>query len=187
MLFPNYITGVRGEDFMQFRIDETHIMFCETTVYKWRDNIIYRGIFISSSFNKYFKSKTFVISRDLSNFIFLIKRQFSKDFQKVDLEDIEFEKKFTTISNDQVDCRYVLSTSLMKRIIDFRKKIGRNISLSFVDNRLYCFIPNFIDLFEPPILTTLDFEWIKKSLDPIIQYTSLVDELNLNLRIWSKQ
>ena len=187
MLFPRYIVGVKGEDFMQFRIDNTHLMFCETSVYKSRGKIMFNGIFISASFHKYFKSKVFIISKESSNFLLRIKRHLSRNLNKVYLEDPEFEKSFTVLSNNQLDSRYVLSTSLMKRILDYKKKVKKNISFSLIDNRLYCTIPNFRNLFEPPVFKKMDSDWIKKSLEPVFLYAGLIEDLSLNIRIWSKQ
>ncbi len=39
--------------------------------------------------------------------------------------------------NDQIQARYILSTSLMKRIVDFKKKTNRRIYLSFVGSMVF--------------------------------------------------
>jgi hypothetical protein len=187
MLFPNYINAIEGEDFMQFKIKDTHLMFCETTVYRSKVRIMFYGIFISASFPKYFKSKTFIISKDTSNFMLRIKKMLSKDLERVYLEDPEFEKSFDVISNDQIESRYVLSTSMMRRILDYKNKTKRRVSFSLINNRLYCTVPNYKNLFEPPVFNTLDADWVKRSLEPVLLYAGLIEDLNLDTRIWSKQ
>lgn len=187
MLFPYFIYNIEGEDFMRFKIGETNIMFCETTIYTHKEKIKFLGVFIVASFNKSFTSKTFVLSREASSFLQNIKRQFFDNLQKVKLEDIEFDREFTVFSSDQVEARYVLTTSMMQRILDYKRKTKERISFSFVDDRLYCAIPEFINLFEPAIFEPFDFDFIKKTYSPLKLYTGLVDDLHLNLRIWSKQ
>jgi len=187
MLFPYFIAGVQGEDFMRFKIGETNIMFCETTVLTYKEKVKFMGIFILASFNKSFSSRTFVFSRKASTFFQNIKRQVLDNFQKVKLEDVEFDKEFIVFSSDQVDARYILTPSLMQRILDYKRKTKEGISFSFIDNKLYCAIPEYVNLFEPAIFEPFDFEFIKKNYNPLKLYTGLVDDLHLNVRIWSKE
>ena len=48
-----------------------------------------------------------------------------KPFQKIVLEDIEFEKRFDTYSTNQVEARYLLTTLFMKRF--------ENLKTPFID------------------------------------------------------
>ena len=45
------------------------------------------------------------------------------------LEDPEFESHFVVYGSDQIEARYILSTSLMARITDFKEKTGKKIYL----------------------------------------------------------
>ncbi|QQS50296.1 MAG: DUF3137 domain-containing protein [Bacteroidota bacterium] len=187
MLFPKYIAIAKGEDLMCFKLGNTLIMFCETTALSNGEKEIFKGIFISASFNKNFKSKTFVLSANLSSLYNRLNKQLIHNFKRIKLEDIEFSKEFLVLSSDQVEARYILTPSLMKRLLDYKRKTRKKLSFSFVDNRLYCAIPNFTNLFEPALFEPFDLDFIKKNYNPIMLYTGLVEDLNLNLRIWSKQ
>jgi len=186
MLFPHHVTSAEGEDFMRFKLGESSIMFCETTVYCIRE-VIFSGIFISATFNKHFNSKTFVLPAKPSSFFYSIKKQLFSNFSQVKLEDVEFDNVFHVLSTDQVEARYILTTSLMKRILDYKNKTKSEVSFSFVDDRLYCAIPNYSNLFEPAIFETFDFNFLKRNYNPLKLYTDLVEDLNLNLRIWTKE
>ena len=122
MLFPRYITGVRGEDFMEFKIGDVNIMFCETSAFGPRERLMFNGIFISSSFNKYFKTKTIVITKRASTFLLKIKKQLFNKMNTIELENPLFEKEFFTIADDQVEARYILTPNLMQRILDYKAK-----------------------------------------------------------------
>jgi len=187
-LFPFTITRVDGEDFMRFQIGETSIMFCETIVYSYtyKENAKFSGVFIDSSFNKTFSSETFILPKNFSSFIQKIKRNFLQNTQTVKLEDIEFDKEFTVLSTDQVDVRYILTPNLMQRILEYKKSTKKGISFSFINNRLYCAIPEYLDLFEPALFEPLDIDFVKNTYYPIKLYTGIVDDLHLNVRIWSK-
>lgn len=186
MLFPINIAETDGEDFMRFRMGETRIMFCEMFTYFSNNKLNFEGLFLSASFNKNFTSKTFVISRRRKNSLLSIPRYYLNEIKDVRLEDILFNKEFLTLSTDQVEARYILTPSLMQRILDYKKKTGKKISLSFVENRLYCTIPKYSNHFEPAIFRPFDFEFIKNTCEPLKLYTDLVEDLNLNLRIWTK-
>jgi len=186
MLIPTFTTSVDGEDFMRFKIGETHIMFCETFTYSFKNEVSFEGLFISATFNKKFKTQTFVIHKNYFKSLLYAPKFSTINLEKIKLEDIAFNNEFQTLSTDQVEARYILTPSLMQRILDYKKKTGKNISLSFVENRLYCIIPKFSNHFEPAIFRPFDFEFIKYTCEPLKLYTDLVEDLNLNLRIWTK-
>lgn len=185
-LFPNDIDDVFGEDFMRFKIGKVNMMFCETEVFRNKIEL-FDGVFIASSFNKYFKSETYIFTRKTKNFLQRIKKQLSSDLHNVNLDHVDFDRKFHTISGDQIEARYILTPSLIIHILDFSKKFKKNISLAFVKNRLYCVVPNFDDLFEMSFMKPIDFEVVSESIEPVLLYTGIVEDLNLNLRIWSKK
>lgn len=186
-LFPNHIDNIFGEDFMRFTLEKVKMMFCETAVYKNRDSLVFSGVFITSSFNKYFNSETFVIARKSSTFFQRFFKQWDGDFQEVKLEDSMFDKKFQTFANDQTEARYILTPSMMSRLVVYSDKVGKDISVSFVRNRLYCTIPMIKDLFEPSISKPIDLPFISKSIEPVLLFTDIVKDLDLNLRIWAKK
>jgi hypothetical protein len=107
--------------------------------------------------------------------------------QLVKLEDPEFEKLFAVYADDQIEARYVLSTSLMARIADFKKRTGRRIYLSFIRSQVYVAVSFAKNVFEPKIFqTALDFEAVREYLENLQLAIGIVDDLNLNTRIWSK-
>jgi hypothetical protein len=185
LLLPYPVRTIEGEDFMRFKLGETMIMFCETKASN-TENARFTGIFISASFNKYFKSATILLPSRFSYFFQKTTQQLVSGFQIVKLEDVAFSRKFTVISTDQVEARYILTPGFMQRLLDYRKKIRKAASFSFVDNHLYCAIPNYKNLFEPALFEPFDLDFIKRTCEPLRLYTGLVDDLHLNIRIWSK-
>ncbi len=186
MIFPGHVSRVSGEDFMRFRIGDTFIMLCETTAFGYGDKKIFNGIFTVATFNKNFSSRTFVIHRKASAIKQVIRKELLGPYKKVEMEDPEFAGTFTVLSSDQVEARYILTPSFMERLLQYSSKINKPITFSFVENRLHCAIPKFINLFEPALFGAFDFEFIKKSYVPLKLYTELVDDLNLNVRIWTE-
>ncbi len=153
---------------------------------------IFKGLFFTADFNKDFAGRTFVLP-DCAEKLF---GSIGKMFQSwnalrpdlVKLEDPEFEKEFAVYGDDQVESRYILSTSLMRRILEFKQKTGRKLFISFIASKMYIAIPYTKNLLEPSIFTTLmDYKKIKSYFDDLQLAISIVEDLNLNLRIWSKQ
>lgn len=189
-LISDEITVVEGEDFMRFRHGETSIMFCETIVYRQSksDGPIFQGVFLVSTFNKYFQHQTVILPRKKVSFLTkIIKYEIFSTFHEIKLENSDFSKAFIVYSTDQIEARYILSTSFMSRILAYQRKVNRDISFSFVNDKMFCTIPNYINLFEPAIFESFfDFSFFAKSYEALMLYNEVVDDLNLNLRIWTK-
>ena len=194
----------RGEDLVWGRVGQTEIQFSElhseyrttTTDSKGRTqtrwHTIFKGTFFVADFNKHFHGSTVVLP-DLAEKLFgrfgqkLQSMNLSRD-QLVRLEDVEFEKLYAVYSSDQVEARYLLTPGLMARITDFVKRTDHHVSLSFVGSNLYVAIPHSKDMFEPNLFKPVtDAKLVQEYLDDLMLAVSIVDDLNLNTRIWSKQ
>jgi len=204
-LFQRSVDRYNGDDLVYGYVDKTKIVFSELhTEYESQHtdskghtsrqyHTIFRGIFFTADFNKNFIGETVVLP-DTAQKMFgswlgniLQSWNFTRD-QLIKLEDPEFERLFAVYGTDQVEARYILSTSLMQRIVEFKKKTRRDIRLSFINNKVYVAISYNKNLFEPKLFKTLlDFNVIREYYEDLMLAVSIVDELNLNTRIWSKQ
>jgi hypothetical protein len=191
--------GYKGDDLVWGELGNVRIRFSEVearTPNFWGEirapRVSFKGLFFIGEFNKSLKGRTFVLP-DISEKIFgclgrKAQEQNVLRGQLVKLEDPEFEKEFVVYGTDQIEPRYVLSTSLMRRILDFQKKCERKIMLSFAASKVYVAIPFERDLFEPRLFRTLlDFEPIAEYFEDLQLAIGIVEDLNLNTRIWSKQ
>ncbi|MFH1771797.1 MAG: DUF3137 domain-containing protein [Candidatus Omnitrophota bacterium] len=198
-IFKNNIDRYRGDDYVSGKIGATEVKFSEIHAeYVTRDSkgrrtyhTIFKGIFFIADFNKSFKGKTVVLP-DTAERLFghigsmLQSWNFTRG-QLIKLDDPEFEKIFAVYGDDQIVARYILSTSLMKRITDFKKKTKRQIYLSFISQNVYVAISYTRNLFEPRVFKTLlDFNPIKEYYNDLALAVGIVEDLNLNTRIWSK-
>jgi hypothetical protein len=153
---------------------------------------IFKGLFFIADFNKDFHGRTFVLPDTAEGFLGKLGQAFqewniSRD-DLVRLEDPEFEKEFVVYSNDQVEARYILSTSLMKRIVDFKRQSGKKIHLSFINSQVNVTVSFKRNLFEPRLFSTLlDFEPVREYFEDLVLAVGIVEDLNLNIRIWTKE
>jgi len=108
--------------------------------------------------------------------------------QLVHLENPEFENDFVVYSTDQVEARYILSTSLMERISLLKRKIDKPVMLSFNKKKLYLGVQHpdgFLCLDKKQnLLTSNVFE---KVYEDILAAIHIVEDLNLNTSIWKNE
>ena len=105
----------------------------------------------------------------------------------VKLEDPEFEREFVVYSSDQVEARYILSSALMQRIVEFRRRCNRRVHLSFVGDHVYLAVESGKDLFEPPLFSRLTAATVEEYWSDLQLFGGIVEQLNLNTRIWTKE
>ncbi|PDV99194.1 DUF3137 domain-containing protein [Candidatus Chloroploca asiatica] len=186
------------------RFSEVHAEYKQTTTDSKGNttttyHTIFKGIFFIGDFHKDFLGQTIVMpsggsglladfGRTLQNFGTTLIGQGDRIVQ---LEDPEFMQLFSVRSTDQVEARYILSTSLMRRLIEFRTRLNTPIAVSFINSNIYIAIPTTKDHFEPPGLWSgnaqLSMEQFETYLEDIRLAAAIVEDLNLNTRIWSKQ
>lgn len=145
---------------------------------RWVD--IFRGFFFIADFQKDFRAQT-VVFRNSWFRLFTGK-------QRVKLENPEFEKRFDTFSTDQVEARYLLTPGMMERLLELDRKFPGKITLSFVNSCVIVAIPDSKDHFETSIWQSqLNNDSIREEFYTLIALFGIVNDLNLNLRIWTKE
>lgn len=203
-IFCQSIDRYRYEDLVQGTVDKTDIAFCELHAeYKTetRDSkgnhqtqwhTLFKGLFFVADFNKHFHGNTFVLpdtaEKVLGRFGQMLQGFGKSHGELVKLEDPAFEREFAVYSDDQVEARYILSPALMRRMVEFRRKAGGNIYFSFSGGNVYIAISSNKDRFEPRIFkSVLEIELAREFMDALQSAVGIVDELNLNTRIWTKE
>jgi len=198
-IFSTKPNRYKGDDLVSGRIGATRIKFSEVHAEhesgsgkNRRRYTIFKGLFFIGDFNKDFAGQTVVLPDTAEKLFGRIgqKLQSLNIFRGnlIKLEDPEFERAFAVYGDDQIEARYILSTSLMKRIVDFKKKTNRKIFLSFIGSMVFVAVSYTKNIFEPRIFRTLlDFAPIREYFEDLQLALGIVDDLNLNTRIWSKR
>ncbi len=207
-IFSKGVDKWQGDDLVTGSIEKTKFQFSELhTQYKTTStdskgrrktqwHTIFKGIFFIADFNKNIKSETFVlpdsaesmfgnwIGRKLQN----LSSNFHDKGELVRLENPMFEKQFVVYSKDQQEARYILTPKLMEKIVAIKRKSKKNIHLSFKGNRVFVGVSYAKNLFEPSIWSScLQYKDVKEVYNTLHSIFSLVSELDLNLRIWTKE
>ncbi|MFK7748860.1 MAG: DUF3137 domain-containing protein [Kordia sp.] len=180
----------KGEDLFSGKLDATAFSFSEvhaeekhtrrnknggtTTSY----TTIFRGLFLIADFNKEIQNETYVYSSG--------GKWFSR-FKRVRLEDPVFEDRFNVYSDDQVEARYVLTPKIMSRIVALEDRFGENLYLSFRGHHVYIAISESHNMFENSINDEVSFQQIERFLAEVNSILEIINDLDLNLRIWTKR
>ena len=195
-----------GEDFVSGTLGKTAVQFSEihaeykTVTYDSKGNrqetwvTIFRGLFFVGDFNKEIKGTTVVhpdVAERLLGRVGKMLQSLSTTFsdaELIKLEDPEFEKHFVVYGDDQVEARYILTPNLMRRILNFREVTGRGLHLSFTGQNVYVGVSSTRDMFEPRVFRTVfSRKLIKGYVADMAMAVGVVEELNLNRRIWTKR
>ncbi|HVP58225.1 MAG TPA: DUF3137 domain-containing protein [bacterium] len=201
-IFERNPDRLRGDDHVFGKIGETRIEFSglhaeyKEETYSSRGSrrkwhTIFKGLFFAADFNKKFYGKTVVLpdtaEKLFGHFGAALQSLNKSRGELVKLEDPEFEKLFVVYGDDQIESRYVLSTSLMERIVAFRKKTNRPVYLSFVGSQVFVAVPYRKALFQPTVFSRLtDFKVVEGCFEDLELALGIVDDLNLNTRVWTR-
>jgi hypothetical protein len=201
-IFQKYCNRYTGEDHFKGKLGITAIEFSEIvgkhvttsgtgSKRKEHQSIVFKGVFFVADFNKNFNGHTVVLPDTAEKLLGKLGQSLqsmSSRGELVKLEDPEFEKEFCVYSDDQVEARYILSPSLMKRIVDFKQKWNTKVYLSFRDSKVYIAIKMNKNLFETRLFKSIvDYNFIEENIRFLILLTEIVEDLNLNTRIWTKK
>ncbi len=201
-IFTERADRYSGEDYISGLVDKTQIEFSELHTQERRVTsngktttvhyvTIFKGLFMIADFHKNFHGHTIVLPDTAEKLFGFIGKKlqdwnFTRD-EVVHMENAEFEKEFVVYSNDQVEARYILSTSMIQRILDLKKKYNTSVYLSFINSKVFVAMQYNKQLFEPAFKESItNSDYIRTFYNELSACLSIVDDLNLNTRIWSK-
>ena len=190
-LFNKNISKYLGEDLIFGKIDKTEVSICELRVNDIRgeeDSFFFKGVFIEADFHKDFRSIAYLIPNDIYK-EFVVQPKKWKKAKQIHFEDPVFEDIFCVYTTNEQEARYILSPTMMKSIIALQYKFGERIRISFKAGKMYMALSRHHDnTFDGYLNSEMSAEDIYQTMNKEIQFIlSIIEDLNLNTRIWSKQ
>ncbi len=201
-IFLSSIDRYEGDDLVSGKINHTSFMFSDLNVMrkevyyekgqrKERWVRVFKGIFFTADFNKNFQGCTYVLPDRLESWLGRLGKKLQKLSRSeplVSLENPEFEKHFVVYGTDQIEARYILTPSFMERIVALRKLLNKSLYFSFVDSLVCIAIPFTKNSFEPAVFSKgTRIEYLKNYFTQLQSVLGIIEELNLNIRIWTKE
>lgn len=146
--------------------------------YYWED--IFKGFLFIADFHKEFQGETTI----LRNSFFKVKMGASR----VKMENPDFEKVFDVFSTNQIEARYLITPSMMERMLELDSNFKKGVTISFRNSTILVAIPDSKNRFEADVWSSLnDMSILKSDFSVLQSLLDIVEELNLNTRIWSKE
>ncbi len=192
---------LNGNDFVKGEIDSIPLQFSDIHAQKRHKDskgresysTIFKGLFIVAEFNKHFHHKTIILpdsaQKTFGDFIgsWLQSNNFSRD-SLIKMDNVAFEKEFVVYGSDQIEARYILSHTLMEKLILLKKRSGHPVYFSFVGANIHIAIYYDKDLFEPTLYKSLlKYKTAMEYVDTLHMAIGIVQELQLNQKLWSKK
>lgn len=202
-LFTTSYDRYNGDDLVfgtiektDFQISELHTEYKRTTSSgkgnrhtEW--HTIFKGLLAHAEFNKEIGGKTIVLpdtAEKLFGFFGQKIQSLSGRGKLIKMENVEFEKLFVVYGSSQIESRYVLTPTMMESLINIRNKFNRYVYFSFIGSKVYVALYYSKDMFEPRIFETgVRFEDMQRMSEQFRTIQTIIRELKLNTRIWTKQ
>jgi hypothetical protein len=195
-LFDRLPDRYHAEDLIKGRVDKTAIYFSEVfaeyettetvtdsdtgkTEQKSTWHTLFNGILFTADFNKHFQGCTIVKEKGFWGF---------GSYGNVELENPIFRDVFAVNADDSIEARYILSPALMEKIIALNNNWGGALGFSFVRSQMTIAIPKSENFFEISVWSKIDTknQW-HRDWQIIADLISVVSDLDLNTRIWTKE
>lgn len=148
---------------------------------------LFRGRWMIFDFNKKFKAniqvrhKSFENSK-LGNWWDDVK------YQKVMMEDQEFNNTFKIYAQNEHDAFYILTPALMEKIKKLTASVSGKLLFCFIDNKLHVGLQNNKDSFEHGFLIKINEEKVMDEISKDIKLiTNFVDELSLDNDLFRRE
>lgn len=134
-----------------------------------------QGRFFCFSFNRTFNEVVKVCEKS-GPFNF----SFNTKLKKVELESVEFNKKFSTTSSSPQAAFYILTPQVQEELLRLERSFKGGIFFCFKENHLYVAINNFSSSYSSNVFRPLEGETLKTITNEIRVPKRFVDSLKLN-------
>lgn len=182
-LVGNY-NSLRSDDYFEGTHRGLRVVISENKLIRKSNRsstTVFEGLFIKMDLNKNFYGHTIVFENNLVKS--LLTQTLDPSMEKVELEDPEFNKLFDVYTQDQVEARFILTTTFIERFKNLRTVYkSKNIRASFLNNAILIALPCKKDMFllgklTKPIVDASGFQLL---FEEFVAVLSLAELLNLD-------
>lgn len=147
---------------------------------------VFRGTFMSLDFNKHFDGTTILYPKNRNT------NRYEKNmdvllgsYEMITIENQDFNNTFDVFTTDVQNSLYILTPSFAELLLEFFRKTNKEISICFKNGVMYIGFEaeSFLDI-DNSLSYESNFKLIYKE---IADKLKIVDDLQLNNRIWTKQ
>jgi|GEM_PF-2390841 len=152
---------------------------------------IFNGIYFMADCRMDFIGHTIVLPGRAENPLEQLLTSRSKGYAKlIKMDASEFKQAFIVYSTDKMECRDILSSSMMQSILKMKSRLNsRDIKIAFKNRYVYIGVPyKNMTYLEPDMYVPATAEMqIRNFINEIERFLKIVEDLNLNTRLWTKE
>ena len=188
----DYRTTVQGMHYFRGYYDSNYFQFSYLTVNSSSISE-YGGSrnYLIVNFNKHTDKQVIVVQDKLEKHLGYLAnniQNIATNNSLVKLENADFEKKFAVYSKDQIGARYMLSTTMMEKILKLNTKYKNGVNVSFIDGNMHVDIKWADPFFDYTFNLSDDIKMLYgKVYEELFGLFELIEALDLNKKLWSKQ
>lgn len=140
--------------------------------------IMFKGQWYIFDFKrKAFKSDIQIIE----NNFYHTKRWLDNKYNKIELEDISFNKQFSVFAKNDFDVFYILTPNIIEKIKILNKKIPGQLIFCFKDNKLHIGVNNNKNSYEPDLHKHISIEEAEKNImNELNDIITFINDLQLD-------
>ena len=199
--YSNRIDRYKTEDYFAGKLGDTSLSFAEihaeykTTSTDGKGNTrtnwhtLFKGVMFSADFHKHFNTwVTIKPDKESGLFGWIGTKMQQLSSSHIRMEDPVFEENFKVNAGDDQQARYLLTPDMQQRLLDVKKHYGSGVIISFQRGCSYLTIPIKEDWFEGSLNeSALSENQVSRIASQISHFLNLVEAMNLNTRIWTKE
>lgn len=160
---------------------------------KRQAQLLFSGFFMVAEFSKHFSGTTLIVpdvedDNAMGGLGLTGTQSWLHKDKRVKMDSPLFEKRFNVYSSDPIEAHYLLTFSMMERILELQKMVGaKPLYLSFNGGHIYLAVAYPDELFTPSVFHSLkEYKTVLEYLATIRNSLAIIETLKIATRIWSK-
>ena len=198
-LVPEDAFVEKGEDLFRGRMGGTDFEFSELKIsvevtdseHSTKSNYpVFKGICFIADIHKEFQGHTILhthnaasrgkMGKKVRNLLYKVPPIGMGVNKEITFDDHTFNETFLVRTSDEQEARYLLSPTLLSRLVQFRYKHKGRIEISFYESRIYVLMSSRDHYFEASLGKEADGEQLHHMYDDLAFFFGILEDLDMN-------
>jgi hypothetical protein len=184
-LFTSFGCSYKSQDNIIAKVDSKNVEMYELQIETGSGKnrrTVFSGLFLNVALDKPLKADMKIVYNTSKDFG-IIKTLFANE-DKVNLENVDFEKEFDVYCPDQIYARKIITLVFMEKLLLATSKLNARIQISFRNDNIYMAISGLQLINDSALFSQkIDMLNIAKDIDNLLRIIDTIGYLNLDERI----
>ncbi len=186
-IFSSDAPSFKGEDYISGQIGEIEFEMSEIEVREFskvrnRLNYVFKGVFLKADFSGKSKGVIYVLPEEFQQYLTRSIKQFTREGAvAVELGSEVFEEAFMVYATKDAHVHELLSLDVQAILVRYRRRMDKEIYISFLDGQMYIAVTEPKDILEPYIFqSNVSFELVREFYEDLQLLFSVIEEFDLH-------